>query len=117
MLAPGESATTCQEGVSSRVLEYASSDARLSTGARPPVALNGVGTMDQTTIAGLIAAIAIGTLSLLLILRRQRHEREELTRESPFAAATEGMKVCPKCGRGNLWTDANCLYCGTKLRG
>ena len=25
--------------------------------------------------------------------------------DSPFAVSTEGMKICPKCGMGNLWTE------------
>ena len=74
--------------------------------------------MDQTTqlIAMIIAAI-IGLLAVLVILRRQRHDREDATRESPFATSTEGMKRCPSCGTGNLVTDSNCLNCGKRLPG
>ncbi len=73
--------------------------------------------MGQADLLGLVAAAAVGLLAVILILRRQRREAEEASRESPFAASTEGMKVCPRCGRGNLWTDAICLYCGSKLPG
>lgn len=74
--------------------------------------------MDQTTqlIAMVIAAI-IGLLAVLAILRRERLDREEATRESPFATSTEGMKRCPSCGTGNLVTDSNCLNCGKRLPG
>lgn len=74
--------------------------------------------MDQTTqlIAVVIAAV-IGLLAVLAILRRERHDREEATRESPFAASTEGMKRCRSCGTGNLVTDSNCLNCGKRLPG
>ena len=74
--------------------------------------------MDQTTqlIAVVIAAL-VGLLAVLVILRRQRHEVEDATRESPFATSTEGMKRCPSCGTGNLVTDSNCLNCGKRLPG
>ena len=74
--------------------------------------------MDQTTqfIAMIIAAV-VGLLAVLAILRRERHDREAATRESPFATSTEGMKRCPSCGTGNLVTDSNCLNCGKRLPG
>ena len=74
--------------------------------------------MDQTTqlIAVVIAAF-IGLLAVLAILRRERHEVENATRESPFATSTEGMKRCPSCGTGNLVTDSNCINCGKRLPG
>ena len=74
--------------------------------------------MDQTTQGlGLIIAAVIGLLAVLLILRRQRHDVEETTAESPFAASTEGMKRCPHCGVANLVTDATCSGCGRPLPG
>ena len=74
--------------------------------------------MDQSTqLLVLIIAAAIGITATLLILRRQRRETDEATRESPFAASTEGMKRCPTCGFGNLVTDATCTSCGRRLPG
>ncbi len=74
--------------------------------------------MDQTTqLIVVVIASVIGLLAVLAILRRERHDREEATRESPFAASTEGMKRCPSCGTGNLVTDSNCLNCGKRLPG
>jgi hypothetical protein len=74
--------------------------------------------MDQTTqLLALIIAAVTGMLATLGILRRQRHQVEEANRESPFAVATEGMKRCPKCGLGNLVTDATCASCGSRLPG
>jgi len=74
--------------------------------------------MDQTTqLLALVVAAAFGILGTLGILRRQRHQVEESTRESPFAVATEGMKRCPKCGLGNLVIDATCASCGNRLPG
>lgn len=74
--------------------------------------------MDQTTqLLALIAAAAIGIVGTLGILRRQRHQQEEASRENPYAVATEGMKRCPRCGFGNLVTDATCASCGRALPG
>ncbi len=71
--------------------------------------------MDQTVLVALVAAALIGLLAVGLILRRER-SAQQAAGESPFGVSTEGMKTCPRCGRGNLWTDASCLYCGAKLR-
>lgn len=74
--------------------------------------------MDQTTqLLALIVAAAVGILGTLGILRRQRHQLEEASRESPFAVATEGLKRCPRCGFGNLVTDATCASCSGRLPG
>ena len=66
---------------------------------------------------GLVGAAAIGMLATVLILRRERKEREATAGESRFAASTEGEKICPKCGMGNLWTDRDCVACGGRLPG
>ncbi len=66
---------------------------------------------------GLVVAAVIGLLAVLAILRRERLAREAAERDLPVAPATEGMKLCPSCGEGNLWTDATCVYCGAKLPG
>jgi hypothetical protein len=74
--------------------------------------------MDQTTqLLALVAAALVGVVSLLLMMRRQQREKDEATRESPYAASTEGMKRCPNCGFGNLVTDATCTSCGRRLPG
>ena len=74
--------------------------------------------MDQTTqLFVLIVAAGVGILSLLVTLRRQRRDREDTTRESPYATSTEGQKRCPSCGAYNSWTDRNCVSCGRKLPG
>jgi hypothetical protein len=73
--------------------------------------------VEQATAFALIALAGVGMLALLLILRRQRHDVEEAGKESPYAVSTEGIKVCPKCGYGNLWTDSTCAVCGTRLKG
>lgn len=72
--------------------------------------------METLPLVGLVTAAAVGILGTLGILRRQRKQSEP-RRESPFAASTEGEKRCPNCGMGNLWTDNQCVACGTQLSG
>ena len=74
--------------------------------------------MDQSTqILALVLVAALGIAAVVLILRRDRVTAEEVTRETPFAVATEGMKRCPSCGMGNLVTDDTCSSCGKRLPG
>ena len=39
------------------------------------------------------------------------------TGESSFGVSTEGMKICPKCGMGNLWTERRCSALRAALKG
>ncbi len=74
--------------------------------------------MDQTTqLLVLVVVAVVGLVAVIAILRRQRHTVEEEDRENPFAVSTEGMKRCPRCGFGNLVTDATCASCGKDLPG
>ena len=77
--------------------------------------------MDQTLLLlALIAAALVGMLATLGIMRRQRHQAETRANdalERPLGVSTEGMKRCPKCGFGNLVTDATCASCGSRLPG
>jgi len=73
--------------------------------------------MDQTQqLLAMIAAATVGIVATLAILRRQR-KAVEVRRAGRFAVSTEGEKRCPKCGMGNLWTDRNCISCGSRLPG
>jgi hypothetical protein len=72
---------------------------------------------QSTELLLLIAAIAILAVSVALIRRRQRMDREFRAHESPFAVSTEGAKRCPNCGMYNLWTDRNCISCKRRLPG
>jgi hypothetical protein len=67
----------------------------------------------------LLLVIGLAMTGLLAILTALIREQRLLRTpsESPFAAATEGEKRCHKCGMGNLWTDRNCISCGTQLKG
>jgi len=71
--------------------------------------------MDQTQqFIALTLAAVVGMLATLAILRRQRHATEP-TRESPFAASSEGEERCPQCGMGNQSGDDRCVSCGAPL--
>lgn len=72
---------------------------------------------QQTQLLALVIAVVVVLFAIVLILNRQRRDREEATQESPFATSTEGAKRCPKCGMGNLWTDSTCISCGAHLKG
>jgi hypothetical protein len=71
--------------------------------------------MDQPILLALLAAGFIGMCAAVLAISRERAAAHAHPVESPFAVSTEGEKVCPKCGMGNLWTDATCISCGTRL--
>ena len=74
--------------------------------------------MDQSTqLLILIVAAFVAIGAMLLIVVRQRRDREASTRESPYATSSEGQKRCPNCGAYNSWTDRNCVSCGRKLPG
>lgn len=74
--------------------------------------------MDQTTqLLLLIAFATVGIVATLLVLRRQRVDRDRAGRENPYATSTEGSKRCPSCGMYNQWTDRNCISCGRQLPG
>jgi hypothetical protein len=71
--------------------------------------------MDQTQqLVAMTLAAGVGLLAVLAILRKRRRVLQPPS-ESPFAASTEGEKLCPQCGMGNLWTDDRCISCGASL--
>ncbi len=68
--------------------------------------------MDERNLAAIfIVAALAGLLAAIAILRRGRK------RESPFAASTEGVKLCTSCGFVNNWIDRTCASCGASLPG
>ena len=74
--------------------------------------------MSQTTqLLILIVAAGVGIIATLIMLRRQRRDREAASRDSPYAVSSEGQKRCPNCGAYNAWTDRTCVSCGRKLPG
>lgn len=74
--------------------------------------------MDETYLPILAIAIVVAAALLVVIsIGGRRNKDATEPPESPFASSSEGMKVCPRCGMGNIWTDRNCVSCGTALRG
>jgi len=74
--------------------------------------------MDPMYLVLLALAVLIALGAVAIIRDRIRREAPGATPpESPFATSTEGMKVCPECGMGNLWTARACITCGSALKG
>jgi hypothetical protein len=73
--------------------------------------------MDQTLIVVLALAIAVLLGAVARIIARPEAPVGQAAAESPIAVSTEGSKVCPKCGMGNLWTERTCSACGIALKG
>jgi hypothetical protein len=71
--------------------------------------------MDQRQLLiAMMVVAAVGVIVTLVTLRGR--DRASTPRpESPFAASSEGEKLCPQCGMGNLWTDGRCISCGARL--
>lgn len=74
--------------------------------------------LDESYGLLLIVALIVVVIAILAIrARMQREDAEANPDDSPFATSTEGMKVCRRCGMGNLWTDRTCVSCGAALKG
>jgi hypothetical protein len=74
--------------------------------------------MDQTYLLLLFFAVLVALAAISIIRERVRQEAPGATSpDAPFAVSTEGMKVCPGCGMGNLWTDRTCMTCKATLKG
>jgi hypothetical protein len=73
--------------------------------------------MDQTYLLALAIAVLVAVGAVGMIRLRSSRAAQADAADSPFAVSTEGMKVCPKCGMGNLWTDRTCMSCRAPLRG
>jgi hypothetical protein len=72
--------------------------------------------MDQPFLLVLVIALVVALAALGRIATR-RVPSEQAAGDSAIGMSTEGMKVCPRCAMGNLWTERTCINCGTKLRG
>jgi hypothetical protein len=74
--------------------------------------------VDQLLLVLLVLTVAAAIAAILLGRTRRRAAAAGMPApESPYAVSTVGMKVCPKCGMGNLWTERRCSACGSSLRG
>ena len=72
--------------------------------------------MDQTFLLALVVALVVALAALGRVVTRAPTASGE-TGDGGMGVSTEGMKVCPKCAMGNLWTERTCINCGTKLKG
>ena len=73
--------------------------------------------MDQTYLLVLVVAVIVALGAVGSIVGRPAAMARKAAKDSQFATSTEGLKVCPKCGMGNLWVERNCSQCGRRLAG
>jgi hypothetical protein len=77
--------------------------------------------MDQLYLLALVTAIVVVMLAVARIMTKPRTTASQgaggASGDSPIAVSTEGMKICPRCGMGNLWTERTCSACGSGLKG
>lgn len=71
--------------------------------------------MDGTVLLVIVIAIIVALSAWGLASARRPSANDEAS--GGLATSTEGMKVCPKCGMGNLWTERRCSACGNALKG
>lgn len=69
--------------------------------------------MTPTLLLGLFVLLLLVLAALGVVGAR----RQSTDPDGGFAVSTEGMKVCPRCGMGNLWTSRQCAACGNGLKG
>jgi hypothetical protein len=73
--------------------------------------------VDQMYLLLLAIAVIVAFAALVVMRARPRTPTTPEGNDSPFGVSTEGMKMCQKCGMGNLWTERRCSACGSPLRG
>jgi hypothetical protein len=73
--------------------------------------------VDQTDLLVLVVAVIVALGAVGSIVARPAAMARRAARDSQFATSTEGMKVCPGCRMGNLWTERRCSACGRELAG
>ena len=88
-----------------------------STAGVSAVRGRGGSTVDQTYLLLLAIALVVAACALGAMLLRPRKPATPNGPDATFAVSTEGMKICPKCGMGNLWTDRSCVSCRAPLKG
>lgn len=73
--------------------------------------------MDPIFLLGLVIAAVVALVAVRRIASRPESDADEAAKESSIGVSTEGSKICPHCGMGNLWTERTCSSCGTALKG
>ena len=72
--------------------------------------------MDQTFLLALVVALVVALAALGRLATRPASPGQAAG-DTAMGISTEGMKVCPRCSMGNLWTERTCISCGTRLKG
>jgi hypothetical protein len=65
----------------------------------------------------LLLTAALVALFAALFVMMKEHRQAAAAGAPDLAVSTEGQKLCPECGMGNLWMDRNCISCGKRLPG
>jgi hypothetical protein len=65
----------------------------------------------------LLLIIIAGLLLAVVAWGMRSAQRPASDPDDHLATSTEGMKICARCGMGNLWTGRICSACGGPLRG
>ena len=73
--------------------------------------------MEQLFLLALVVAVVVAMAAAARLIARPTVNSPNPSGESQIGVATEGMKVCPRCRMGNLWTDRDCSACGAPLKG
>ena len=63
-----------------------------------------------------LAAATVALFAAIAVLMKE-HRQAAAAGAADLGVSTEGQKLCPDCGMGNLWMDRNCISCGNRLRG
>lgn len=65
----------------------------------------------------LLLAAAVVSLFAAVAVMMKEHRQAAAAGAPDLGVSTEGEKLCPQCGMGNLWMDRNCISCGKRLPG
>lgn len=61
-----------------------------------------------------LAAATVALFAAIAVLMKE-HRQAAAAGVPELGVSTEGQRVCPQCGMGNLWMDRNCISCGKRL--
>lgn len=64
----------------------------------------------------LLAAAVVALLAAVFVMMKE-HRQAAAAGAAELGVSTEGQKLCPHCGMGNLWMDRDCISCGKRLPG
>jgi hypothetical protein len=73
--------------------------------------------MDQTFLLALVVAFVVALAAIGRIATGSTSTSGQAAPDTGIGTSREGMKLCPKCSMGNMWTERTCISCGTRLKG